>query len=120
MLVALWTFPDKQNERPRLCALPDKPNAFTTPLDLEFAVPTEFAVHLLSVEEGMLLVDIDDGFRQITPINPCKLYLTPNRPERPGFSVSKVKYKPKGNGNYEIFFDRDRGWERWEPNKKMY
>lgn len=120
MIVAFWTIPGKEDEKPRLCVVSDKPSTASAAVNLDHAIATESAVHLLNADEGFTLQELEDGFRQVSPLPPAKLYLTPNRPDRPGFSVSKVKYRKLADSRYEIHFDRDRGWERWEPNKKLY
>lgn len=120
MLLALCTLPGKEDERPRLCLIPDKLTPGITPVNLEFAVPTLAAVHYLSADEGFVLREIDQGFKEIEALAPARLYLTPNLPSRPGFSVTKIKFKILGPQQYEVHFDRSKGWEQWKPSEKVY
>ena len=124
MLFGLVTLHGEENQRPELCILPDKPSVLTKVCRVKHLVETSYAVHMLSGEEGFTVQLEDDGFVVVSPLSPVKLYITPNRPERPGFSVNAVKVKfPEQESKRapEVFFMRDRkGWEAWNPNKKVY
>ena len=119
MLLALCTLPGKEDEYPRLCMVPDKLSPSITPVNLRFAVTTDAAVQFLSPDEGYVVRQADSGFTEIEPLAPSILYLTPNVPSRPGFSVDKVKFKILGDNNYEVHFERGKGWEKWEPSVRV-
>ena len=120
MLLAYIT--TSQGHFPELCLVADKASTFSMPVRIATMLPTENAIHLLSVEEGVTMaIDPTDNSRIITPIVPANLYLTPNRPEKPGYKVDRVKIIEGENGNFIVFLDRgDRGWESWQPNQKLY
>ncbi len=121
MLVALCTLPGKEDELPRLCVIPDKLIPGVTSVNLEHVQVTESAIHYLSPDEGFVIRSLEDGFKELEPLLPAVLYLTPNLPSRPGFSVSKVKFKFIGDNRYQVFFDRAaKGWEQWRPHLKVY
>ncbi len=114
------TLESNTSSRPVLCVMAEKPSAFSTPILVDSLIQTTFGVHFVSLEEGML-VTRESGADAIiiSPVAPARLYLTPNRPERPGFSVSKVRIEKSGQ-DYIVNFDRERGWEPWTPNVKLY
>ena len=120
MLIALCTLPGKEDEYPRLCMVPDKLAPGVTPVNLRFAVATTAAVQFLSSDEGYIVRQADSGFLEIEPLAPAILYLTPNLPSRPGFSVNKIQFKILGDNRYEVNFDRGKGWEKWEPSVKVF
>jgi len=109
-------------EHPTLGLVPDKPSPWSVPLSVDSLELTECSVVLLSVEEGITVKKDESGGNtyQIEPCRPAKLYLTPNLPERPGFSVEKIKITKIGERKYKIYFDRSKGWEPWTPNIKLY
>ena len=109
------------NEYPEPCLVADKPSTFSTPVKVRTLFATEYAVHLLSIEEGFIVeVDPSDNSLVVTPVRPNKLHLTPNLPERPGFSVGKIKIIHLDEHHYQVYFDRERGWEPWQPNVRIY
>jgi len=122
MLFGLITLNGEENEKPELCIMPDKPSPITKACRIKHLVETSYAVHMLSGEEGFTVQKEDDGFLVVSPLSPVKLYITPNRPERPGFSVNAVKVKfSEQDRAPEVFFMRERkGWEQWNPNVKVY
>ncbi|MCB0325587.1 MAG: hypothetical protein KDD69_18525 [Bdellovibrionales bacterium] len=106
---------------PELCLVPDRPSAWSVPILVESLEPTESGVVLVSTEEGLTVKrDPADHSIELEALRPARLYLTPNLPERPGFSVTKAKCVPLGERKYRVFFDRDRGWEPWQPNVRLY
>ena len=121
MLLGLVSLSSDAKQPPALCILPDKPSSFSVPVPLDSVLTTDFAVHFLSVEEGFLVTrEPGSPGLIVSPVPPAKLYLSPNRPERPGFSVSKLKVERLAESQYKLSFDRDRGWEPWTPNIKLY
>ncbi len=106
---------------PELCLVPDKPATFSVPVKIRTLEPTDSAVHLLSIEEGITIsIDPDDQGRIIAAIPPASLYLTPNRNEKPGFRVARIKVLFYEGGRTRVMFNRERGWEDWNPNIRLY
>lgn len=106
---------------PELCLVAEKPSAYSQPIPILTLLETDYAVHLVSNEEAVTVSrDSSDNAYIITVIRPAKLYLTPNLPERPGYSVNAVKVKPINEILFDVHFDRDRGWENWHPNVRLY
>ena len=107
---------------PELCLVADKPSAYSKPVPIRLLRTTSSAAHLVSNEEGVLVsVDPQDRGLIIEPMFPGKLYLTPNLPEKPGYSVNKIKIIEISEHEYNVFYDRtSRGWEAWNPNNKTY
>ena len=123
MLFGLVTLSGEEREKPELCILPDKNTALSRACRLKHLVETSYAVHMLSGEEGFTVQHEEDGAIIVSPLSPVKLYITPNRPERPGFSVNaiKVKFSEKESDTPRVHFMRERkGWEAWNPNVKVY
>ena len=91
-----------------------------------YAVPisklkkTENSLFFISNEESVKVSTDQSGLVTFEATKPAKMYLTPNRPERPGFSVTKVGIKFEDSGFERVFYDRDKGWEEFTPNKKDY
>jgi hypothetical protein len=88
---------------------------------LSTLVPTDISVHYISIEESILF-SLEDGgkCKIIQPVRPAQIYLTPNLPADPGFSVDAVKILTSNSGNEEIFYQRGgRRWENWEPGKRL-
>lgn len=109
-------------ENPLLALVADKPSPWSRPLPVDQLETTDCSVVLLSNQEG-ITVRPDEQQQQtklIEPVRPSKLYLTPNLPEKPGFSVDKLKITPLSERKYKVFFDRGKGWEPWTPNIKLY
>ena len=106
---------------PVLCLVADKPSDWSVPVKIDTVEITAASVLLISNEEGATVKkDPSENGIHIEAIRPAHLYLTPNLPERPGFSVAKVKIVTIGDRKYKIHFDRGRGWEPWTPNQKLY
>lgn len=103
-----------------LCLFPEKVSPLFSPIPIKALLTSSAALYFISPEEAFK-VDIDeDGAITITPFLPNKLYLTPNRSEKPGFSVTRVKVFRLPEGTYRMFFDRDKGWEEYTPLVKEY
>ena len=112
---------DPGSQKPELCLVSSSPSEFSTPVLVKNLRVTDSAVHCLSIEEGFTVdTDSEDNGLVITPVPPAILYLTPNRPEKPGYKVNKVKVVERGGGYQQVFFDRDRGWQQWQPNIRIY
>ena len=73
-----------------LALYPDKIMVDTKPLPISKLKITDSALIFIGAEETVK-VDVDQqGGTVLTAVRPAKLYLTPNRPEKPGFSVNKI------------------------------
>lgn len=98
----------------------DRPNSNSAPIPINLLKITNGGLYFIGTEESFTVnIDEDDGV-VITAPKPAKIYLTPNRPEKPGFSVTKVKIRLDNKGTEHVFFDRDKGWEEFLPNQKDY
>lgn len=122
MLVGLITMKGAEDEKPELCIVPDKPSHLCEAVKVSRLTNTEFAVHLLSIEEGFTVEQNKHGSGiLITAIKPAKLYLTPNRTDKPGFSVDVVKIIKELDNKYDVSFKREgREWTKWNPNERLY
>jgi hypothetical protein len=98
----------------------DRPTSNSSPIPIALLKQTDGGVYFVGVEESFTVKIEDDNGLVISALKPAKLYLTPNRPEKPGFSVSKIKVGLDNNGNEYVLYDRDKGWEEFNPNKKDY
>jgi len=105
---------------PELCLIPEKMNTGFYPLMIKDLIQTSCAMCFLSNEEATNIIFNEEGAVVVTPLKPAKLYLTPNRPEKPGFSVTKIKIHFLTNNTVKVFYDRDKGWEEFTPSKKDY
>ena len=107
---------------PEPCIVADKPSVYSKPVPIKLLKDTEAAAMLISNEEGVLVSsDPQDRGMVIEPMRPAKLYLTPNLPEKPGYSVDKIKILEDSQENLRVFYDRSgKGWEEWHPNRKTY
>lgn len=107
---------------PEPCLVADKPSAYSKPVPIRLLRTTQSAAFLVSNEEGILIsIDPQDHGMIIEPMIPAKLYLTPNLPEKPGYSVNKIKIIEVSENELNVFYDRtSRGWEPWTPNSKNY
>ncbi len=81
---------------------------------------TEAAICFLSQEEAILVKPSEESSLTMSAQKPAKIYLTPNRPEKPGFSVNKIKISKNSEGKLKCHYDRDKGWEEFIPNMKDY
>jgi len=114
---------ESENESilPELCILPEKPGALASAIPIRKLVSTKAALFYVSYEEAFnVTIEEEDGSINIAPYRPAKLYLTPNRPEKPGFAVSRIKVYYSPDGASRVFFDREKGWEEYTPNIKEY
>ena len=103
-----------------LALYPDKVTTDTQPIPISKLKITNCALIFIGSEETVK-VDVDQrGGTVITAVRPAKLYLTPNRPEKPGLSVNKICINQDQLGQDVILYDRERGWEEFTPNKKDY
>jgi hypothetical protein len=114
---------------PEPCLVADKPSAYSRPIPVRLLRTTTSAVQLISNEEGITVdVDRSDNGIIIKIIKPCKLYLTPNLPEKPGFSVERIKVVQQGENQHKVFYAKEaiggmgseRAWEVWDPNSKLH
>jgi hypothetical protein len=107
---------------PELCLVADKPSLYSKPVPVRLLTETLSGAHLVSNEEGVLVsFDHQDRGMVLEPMRPAKLYLTPNLPEKPGYSVDKIKLIEVSEGKYQVYYDRTgKGWEEWHPNRKTY
>lgn len=104
--------------RLELALIPDKSGVAPVPI---YTLPyTEAALCFASQEEAFLVKPADEASLIVEAVKPAKLYLTPNRPEKPGFSVSRVKIGRLKDGKLTCHFDREKGWEPFTPNSKEY
>ena len=116
----------EDEQMPEMCIIPSKPSSYSKPIPIRLLRETNSAMQLISNEEG-LLVQNEANALILEPMRPNKLYLTPNLPEKPGFSVLKIKIVAKSDNmtdseDYEsendVFYQRaENKWEPWEPNK---
>ncbi len=122
MMLGLVTLKGAEDELPELCIVPDKPSHLCEAVKVSKLLITDFAVQLLGIEEGFTLQKNDSGAGVIlTPMVPAKLYLTPNRADKPGFSVSAAKIVEGTDGTFAISFRREgRDWQDWNPNVRVY
>ncbi|OVE80166.1 hypothetical protein BVY02_01090 [bacterium J17] len=106
---------------PELCIIPDRLSLFSRPVKVSTMVSTDSAVHFVSLEESILYSEENGGRTKIIkPVRPAMLYLTPNLPADPGFSVDAVKIIEKDAQQFEIYYQRGgRNWENWEPEKRL-
>ena len=101
-----------------MCIIPDKPSSYSKPIPIRLLRETNTAMQLMSNEEG-LLVRNEANALILEPMRPNKLYLTPNLPEKPGFSVLRIKIVAKTEDENEVHYQRSESkWEPWEPNKE--
>jgi len=114
---------------PELCIVADKPSELYKPIPIRLLRPTDCGVQLISNEEGIRVeLDPSDNGIIITTIRPCKLYITPNLPEKPGMSVERIKAIPFEDGNYKVLYAKatiggagsEKDWEEWNPNTKLF
>jgi hypothetical protein len=98
----------------------DRPNSTSAPIPISLLKQTNAGLYFIGVEESFTVNVDDDNGLIVSAVKPAKLYLTPNRPEKPGFSVTRVKIRLDNNSNEYVFYDRDKGWEEFNPNKKDY
>jgi len=109
------------NDKPQLCIVADRPSDYSVPIRVESLISTDCAIHLVSNFEGLL---IESGELPqsviISAVRPAKLYLSPNLPEKPGFSVDRVLIAASTSGSFNVRFDRGRNWEDWRPNIRVY
>lgn len=107
-----------KGQKMELALIPDKFGILPTPI---YTLPfTEAAVCFASPDEAFLVKPAEDSGLIIQAQKPGKIYLTPNRPDRPGYSVSRIKITRTAEGTIKCFFDRDKGWEEFNPNSKDY
>ncbi len=108
---------------PEMCIIPNRPSPYSKPIPIRLLRETNTAMHLISNEES-ILVHNEENALVIEPMKPNKLYLTPNLPEKPGFSVLRIKIVATQDQNEDfeaendVFYQRaENKWEPWEPNK---
>ncbi|HMO16739.1 MAG TPA: hypothetical protein PKA63_02690 [Oligoflexia bacterium] len=99
---------------------PEKVSPLFSPIPVSKLITSSGALFFISPEEAFKVEIDNDGAVMIIPFLPSKLYLTPNRNEKPGFSVSRAKVFCLPDGNYRMFFDRDKGWEEYTPLVREY
>jgi hypothetical protein len=105
---------------PTLCIIPDKPSPFSVPIKISSLIPTDCAIHFVSVEEGFTVtLDPNDNGTIISAVRPNVIFLTPNLPHRPGFRVDRIKIMTLPHDHHATFFDRGKGWENWNPNRQI-
>jgi len=92
----------------------------TSPIPINALPYTESAICFLSQEEAFLVKPSEDFSIIIEAQKPAKIYLTPNRPEKPGYSVGKIRIFKSEEGKVKCQFDRDKGWQDFKPNEKEY
>ncbi len=111
-----------ESDQPELCIVANKESAFSVPIRISSLCITDCAVHMVSVEEGITVSRDTEkqGAIVIAPIKPGKLYLTPNLPEKPGYSVDKIRVARLEENRWSVEFDRERGWTKWNPNERIY
>jgi hypothetical protein len=109
---------NNKGQKVELALIPDRPGIAPTPI---YTLPfTDAAVCFASPEEAFLVKPAEEAGLIIQAQKPGKIYLTPNRPERPGYSVSKIKILRTPEGGLKCFYDREKGWEEFLPNSKDY
>ena len=117
----IFGFVSGLDTHPILSMVADKPSDWSVPIRIDSLEVSECAVVFLSIEEGMLVRKCEDNTSiEIEACRPAKIYLTPDLPDRPGYSVSKVKVTPIGERKYKVQYNRDKGWEPWQPNVRLY
>lgn len=119
MIVAFF-FRQGSEARPELCVFASKPDGLSVPVNIDSIPVTESAVVRLGPQEGVLAeLDPSDNGKILTPVTPSKMYLTPSQPDRPGVIASRVKVVKFGDGDYDLFFmrDKDTQWRPWNPLK---
>lgn len=107
-----------KGDKVELAILAEKQGAVPVPVH---ALPyTDSAICFLSQEEAILVKPSEDSSLTIQAQKPAKIYLTPNRPEKPGFSVNRIKISKDSESKIKCHYDRDKGWEEFIPNSKEY
>jgi hypothetical protein len=109
-------------DQPELCIVANKESGFSVPVRISSLRITECAIHMVSAEEGITVARDTEkqGAIVISPIKPGKLYLTPNLPERPGYTVDRIRVTRVEENKWAVEFDRERGWTPWTPNERIY
>lgn len=107
-------------EKCELAIAPEKATQGLSAVPITKLKKTENSLFFISTEESVRISSDQNGLVTIEAMKPAKMYLTPNRPERPGFAVTKVGLKFEESGFERVYFDRDKGWEEFNPNKKDY
>lgn len=106
-----------ESERVELAIAPDKHIPGTGPIPVSKLKPTNTGYFFVGYEESIKVELDQEGSMIIQAVKPSKLYLSPNRPEKPGFAVNKIAVR---KDHSLVFYDRDKGWEEFLPNKKDY
>ena len=107
-----------QEHFPEMCILPNKLTDYSKPLPIRLLRETNSAMQMIGNEEA-ILVHNEANALIIEPMKPNKLYLTPNLPEKPGFSVLRIKIVARTEDENDVFYQRSENkWEAWEPNKE--
>ena len=107
-------------QKVELAIASDRPSNTMAPIPMAALRPSQAGLYFMGLEESFRVSWEADNSIVISPVKPSKLYLTPNRPEKPGFAVSKIRVSIDQNGTESAFFDRDKGWEEFLPNQKDY
>lgn len=104
---------------PEMCIIANKPSPYSKPIPIRLLRETNDALHMISNEEGLLVKNEGEALI-LEPMRPNKLYLTPNLPEKPGFSVIRIKIIAKSEDENEVLYQRtEKGWEAWKPNQQL-
>ena len=121
MILGLAPITEAGQLRVELCVMADKPDVSNKPIPVSMLPTSDFAVFFVSNTEGcMIKEDPSDRSLLITPLSPTKIYLTPDVPERPGYSADQVKIYPLGDGEYRIEFERGSGFKPWTPSTGQF
>ncbi len=120
MILGLFSGVTKDKENPELCIVPDKAAPFSVPVKISSLIPTDCAIHFVSLEEGFTVaIDPNDSGTIVSAVRPNVIFLTPNLPHRPGFRVDRIKVVRLPHDHHAVFFDRGKGWESWNPNRQI-
>ena len=111
---------DANSHKAELCFCADKPGGVNSIVPISLLKQTSAGLFFVGLEECIRVEKDDQGILIIQVIRPGKIFLNPNRPEKPGFAVSKVSVQANESGSTIIHYDRDKGWEEFTPNKKDY
>ncbi|MCI5066753.1 hypothetical protein MRY87_13615 [bacterium] len=108
---------------PSLCLLAEKTDSFSRPVPVDTLPITDAAVCRLGPYESVLTRQDSDGWVVVTPMEPSKLFLTPQQIDSPGFEVVRLRLRITEEGAYQTEFQQQKDiereqWHGWNPNSR--
>lgn len=103
-----------------LCFCADRPGGVNSIVPVSLLRQTNSGLFFVGLEECIRVEKDSQGILIVQVLRPGKIFMNPNRPEKPGFAVNKISVQTSDSGQIVVHYDRDKGWEEFTPNKKEY